>query len=226
VFRVKRGQAGFTLVEMTLTVVILGVFMATAILALTTAFAVNVQTSEGLSEAGATELTIVQFSDDIRDAGSVTVPSSPGVPTCQAGTSVPDQLILEVSGSTFGAVNPSPGSVSYVVDYVTRTVPATANAPASTVLYRVSCSPSARTVTADVGLNTLASVNMVKAQCLTETSPAFWTDGTDCAGAQTYKLTVAPSPATASAPVGDAKWAELVSKGQAYELTGTRRSTS
>lgn len=194
-------EAGFTLVELLIAVVLLTLLAVTASLLLTSVLKINVETGQGVSGARLTELTIAHFSDDMLRADSAVVPGSL---SCDEAPG--DISIIQIVVNSTSHVN-----------FVTRLDTGTKQ------LHRLSCDPTQpTTTTTDVALDTLGFLRdsplvdrAVNAVCTT--SPTL--------GTTTCPLTVWPCPSSPNWPQNCAR-PDPDPADQSYVVSGTTRTTS
>jgi prepilin-type N-terminal cleavage/methylation domain-containing protein len=125
-------DAGFTLIELTISIGILGLIMV----AVTGVFAVAVRTNAGtdtrLTESLDLQFAASYFADDVAGAQSFRTGSAPGCGTDPAAIEV-----VELRGQTFDGFTP-PVMQTTITTYVLRSV--TVNGVATGQLHRLTCS--------------------------------------------------------------------------------------
>lgn len=124
----RNRQGGFTLVELTVSIAILGIVMAALTGAMLLALKSTAEANDALGEAGDVQLAAAYFPDDV--AGSNTMTAS-GTPKCGTGT-----LVIELAGPDFNPADLS--DTTRVISYVRSTTPGP-NGSQVTEVHRLAC---------------------------------------------------------------------------------------
>lgn len=121
-------QSGFTLVELLVSIAVLGIVMSAIATALLVAMKSTAATATTLGESGDLQVAEAYFANDVGGANSM---ANTGPPHCGAGT-----LVIELSGPDFDPATLTPQS--RVISYVATTT-ATPGGSSVTELHRLAC---------------------------------------------------------------------------------------
>lgn len=127
-------QAGFTLVELTISIAILGIVMSAIVAAMLLALKSTSETSAAIGETGDLQFASAFFANDVQGANTM---ASTGSPKCGTGT-----LVIEFAGPDFDPATLA--AQTDIVSYV-RITATDANGSPVTEVHRLSCSTTSPT---------------------------------------------------------------------------------
>lgn len=197
--RYRSNAAGFTFIELTISISILGILMSAITSAMLVAFKSTAVANEQLGENGDLQFASIYFPNDVRSSNQLT---ALGSARCGTGT-----LVLEFSGPDFDT---SLKPVTRVVSYVT-TLKKTPDGVSVLQLWRLACATDS-----SAPKYPLAPVDQILvANQLSESRPPT----AACADS-------AGQPVACSlAPADTASLTLIEDSGTSYVLTGNRRTS-